>query len=86
MNALAFLLATAVALALTHVVMSALRRLGDDDVPLLALVVVVAGIVAAIELAMRAWFPAAHTEFGRFVPLIAAACLLVRRRAPVPTR
>lgn len=76
MNGIVFCLATVVALLLTQVVVSALRRLTGADVHIAARLVVVAAIVAAIDLALRAGFPTAHADVGRFVPLIAAACLL----------
>lgn len=46
-------------------------------------VLLVASLVAMIEMAMNAWFNALHARLGLFLPLIAGHCLLIlRAQAP----
>src|SRR5688500_8657295 len=78
-NALGLGLATLVALTITNLVVSLLRRAVETEVRLPSYIVVIAAVVTAIELAMHAWFPALHRAIGLFVPLIVTNCAVLAR-------
>jgi Na+-translocating ferredoxin:NAD+ oxidoreductase subunit E len=85
-NALGLGIATLVALTVTNAAVSSLRRLTGRDVRIPAFVMIIAAVVTAIELAMRAWFPALHGVLGLFIPLIATNCALMGRAEAFASR
>jgi electron transport complex protein RnfE len=85
-NALGLGVATLLALVLTNTAVSSLRRFTGRDVRIPAFVMVIAAVVTAIELAMRAWFPALHGVLGLFIPLIATNCALMGRAEAFASR
>ena len=78
-NALGLGVATVLALTATNVAISALRRFVDADVRIPSYIVVIAAVVTAIELAMRAWLPGLYAAVGLFVPLIVTNCAVLGR-------
>lgn len=85
-SALGLGVATLVALTATGTLVSALRRLAGHELRLPAYALIVASVVTAIELAMRAAAPALHAALGLFVPLIATNCILMVRAERFATR
>lgn len=85
-NALGLGLATVLALTLTNAAVAALRRLTRRDVRIPAFVMVIAAVVTAIELGLRAWFPALHAVLGLFIPLITTNCALMGRTEAFASR
>ena len=85
-NALGLGLATVLALTATNTVVAAIRRLTRRDVRIPAFIMVIAAVVTAIELAMRAWLPALHAVLGLFIPLIVTNCALMGRAEAFASR
>ena len=78
-SALGLGLATVLALTATNACIAALRRFTGRDVRIPVFVTVIACVVTAIELAMRAWLPALNGVLGLFIPLIVTNCALLGR-------
>jgi electron transport complex protein RnfE len=85
-NALGLGLATVIALTLTNTVVASLRGAVLDAVRIPAYIVVIAAVVTAIELAMRAWLPVLHAAVGLFVPLIVTNCAVLGRAEAYASR
>jgi electron transport complex protein RnfE len=85
-NALGLGLATMLALACTNLAVSGLRRLTAREVRIPAFVMIIAAVVTAIELAMRAWLPALHGVLGLFIPLIVTNCAIMGRAEAFASR
>lgn len=85
-NALGLGLATVLALTLTNTAVAALRRVTGHDVRIPAFVMIIAAVVTAIELAMRAFLPGLHAVLGLFIPLIATNCALMGRAEAFASR
>lgn len=85
-NALALGLATLIALSATAASVSALRGLLDRPIRLPGFLLLIAGIVTAIELLMHAWLPALHAVLGLFLPLIVTNCALLGRAEAFASR
>ncbi|MFT3806682.1 electron transport complex subunit RsxE [Arenimonas sp.] len=86
LNALGLGLATLLALVLTNLAVASIRRLTHRDVRIPIFATVIAAVVTAIELAMRAWLPELHAVIGLFVPLIASNCALLGRAEAFASR
>ena len=78
-NALGLGLATVVALTLTNAAVASLRRVTRRDVRIPAFVMIIAAVVTAIELSLRAWLPQLYQVLGLFVPLIVTNCAIMGR-------
>lgn len=78
-NALGLGLATVLALTLTNAAVASLRRITRRDVRIPAFVMIIAAVVTAIELSLRAWLPQLYQVLGLFVPLIVTNCAIMGR-------
>lgn len=85
-NALGLGLATVLALTATNAVVAAIRRATRRDVRIPAFILVIAAVVTAIELSMRAFLPALHAVLGLFIPLIVTNCALMGRAEAFASR
>jgi len=85
-NALGLGLATLLAVTATNTVISLLRHLSGREVRIPAFVMVIAAVVTAIELAIRAWLPGLHAVLGLFIPLIVTNCALMGRAEAFASR
>lgn len=85
-SALGLGLATVLALTCTNAAVAALRRATGRDVRIPVFVLVIACVVTAIELAMRAFLPALHGVLGLFIPLIVTNCALLGRAEAFASR
>lgn len=90
-NGLALGLATAVVLACSNLAVSLTRRWLRPEIRIPAIVLVIASLVTAVELAMSAWFHGLYRVLGIFVPLIVTNCTILARaevfasrNAPLP--
>mgnify|MGYP002781298011 CR=1 FL=1 len=79
-------LATVLALTSTNAAVTAIRRSTGRDVRIPVFVTVIACVVTAIELAMRAYLPALHGVLGLFIPLIVTNCALLGRAEAFASR
>jgi Na+-translocating ferredoxin:NAD+ oxidoreductase subunit E len=85
-HALGLGLATVLALASTAAVIAALRRWIPGEIRLPSFLLLIAGIVTAIELLMHAFLPALHAVLGLFLPLIVTNCALLGRAEAFASR
>ena len=85
-SALGLGLATVLALTCTNAAVAALRRATGRDVRIPVFITVIACVVTAIELAMRAFLPALHAALGLFIPLIVTNCALLARAEAFASR
>ncbi|GAB3728552.1 electron transport complex subunit E [Silanimonas algicola] len=85
-SALGLGLATMLALTATNAAIAALRGVTGRDVRIPVFVTVIACVVTAIELAIRAWLPALHGVLGLFIPLIVTNCALLGRAEAFASR
>lgn len=85
-NALGLGLATLLALVATSSAVAGVRRLTRRDVRIPAFVMIIAAVVTAIELGIRAWLPALHAVLGLFIPLIVTNCALMGRAEAFASR
>ncbi|HEX5755994.1 MAG TPA: electron transport complex subunit RsxE [Arenimonas sp.] len=85
-NALGLGLATLLALVATSAAVASVRRLTRRDVRIPAFVMIIAAVVTAIELSLRAWLPALHAVLGLFIPLIVTNCALMGRAEAFASR
>lgn len=85
-NALGLGLASLLALTLTNTVVASLRRLSRRDVRIPAFVTIIAAVVSAIELSLRAWLPELYLVLGLFVPLIVTNCAIMGRAEAFASR
>lgn len=70
--------ATAVLLG-SNVVISLLRRLIPSKVRIPAFIVIIAGFVTLIDMALKAYFPELSKSLGLFIPLIVVNCIILAR-------
>jgi Na+-translocating ferredoxin:NAD+ oxidoreductase subunit E len=85
-NALGLGLATMTALILTNTGVAAVRRFTEHDVRIPVFVTIIAAVVTAIELAIRAMLPELHAAIGLFLPLIVSNCALLGRAEAFASR
>lgn len=85
-NALGLGLASLLALTITNTVVASLRRLSRRDVRIPAFVTIIASVVTAIELSLRAWLPELYQVLGLFVPLIVTNCAIMGRAEAFASR
>jgi electron transport complex protein RnfE len=85
-NALGLGLATVLALTCTNAAVASLRHVTGRDVRIPAFVAIIAAVVTAIELAMRACLPGLHAVLGLFIPLIVTNCALMGRAEAFASR
>src|SRR3546814_8076626 len=79
-------LASLLALTITNTVVASLRRLSRRDVRIPAFVTIIASVVTAIELSLRAWLPELYQVLGLFVPLIVTNCAIMGRAEAFASR
>ena len=85
-TALALGVATLVALTLTNIGVSSIRRITNRDLRIPVFVMVIATVVTTIELAIRAALPELHAAIGIFLPLIVSNCALMGRAEAFASR
>jgi len=78
-NAVGLGLATTLVLLVSNVAISLIRNLVRPEVRIPVFVVVIACVVTAVELAMRAFLPGLYTVLGIFIPLIVTNCCVIGR-------
>ncbi len=78
-NGLGMGLATALVLASSNTLISAVRHVIRPDVRIPVYVLVIASLVTIIDLLMNAYLPALHKSLGIFIPLIVVNCTVIGR-------
>ncbi len=78
-NGLGLGVATLLVITITTLLVSLFRRLIPSDARIVFFVLVIASLVTAVELVMKAYFPDLFHNLGIFVPLILCNCAILGR-------
>ena len=79
LNGMSMGLATMVVLIAANMVISAIARFIPDKVHIPCYIVVIAGFVTIVQLALKAYLPAIDVALGLFIPLIVVNCIVLGR-------
>ena len=72
-------IATMFVLIMSNIVISLIKNLIPDKVPIPAFIVVIASFVTVIQLLMEAYVPSLYETLGVFIPLIVVNCIILGR-------
>ena len=72
-------LSVLIILTCCNVVISAIRKIIPGEIRLAIFVVVIAGFVTIVDLALQAFVPALSAALGVFIPLIVVNCIIIGR-------
>ena len=78
-NGLYMGLTTTVVLAMSNLVISALRKLIPDKVRIPSYIVIVATLVTIVQLLLEAYLPLVNELLGIYIPLIVVNCIILGR-------
>lgn len=78
-NGIGLGLATAMTLAISNGLVSSIRHWVKPEIRIPVFVVIIACVVTAIELAMKAYFHELYVVLGIFIPLIVTNCVVIAR-------
>lgn len=78
-NGLGMGLATAFVLAMSNLVVAAVKDFIPDKVRIPAFIVIIATFVTVVEMTMQAYVPAVFDALGIFIPLIVVNCIVLGR-------
>ena len=78
-NGLGMGLSTMVVLALSNLLISALRKIIPDKVRIPAYIVIIATFVTIIDMLLNAYLPSLAEQLGIFIPLIVVNCIILAR-------
>ena len=78
-NALGMGAAVIVVLAFSNLFISLLRKIIPGEVRIASYIVIISGFVTAVELIIKAYFPAIDAALGLFIPLIVVNCIILAR-------
>lgn len=79
MNGLGMGLTTTVILAMSNLMISALRKIIPNGVRMPAFIVVVASFVTIVQFLLQAYVPFLYDSLGIYIPLIVVNCIILRR-------
>ena len=80
MNGLGMGLTTTVILAMSNLMISALRKVIPNGVRMPAFIVVVASFVTIVQFLLQAYVPSLYQSLGIYIPLIVVNCIILGRR------
>lgn len=66
-------------LILSNLLISILRKFIPKQVRIASYIVIISGFVTAVELLIKAYFPALNSSLGLFIPLIVVNCIILAR-------
>ena len=78
-NAVGMGLSFTVVLIFSNLFISLLRKIIPSQVRIAAFIVIISGFVTAVELIIKAYFPAIDSSLGLFIPLIVVNCIILAR-------
>ena len=78
-NGIGMGLAVTIILTCSNILISALRKVIPNEVRIAAYIVIIAGFVTIVDLALQAFVPALSSSLGVFIPLIVANCIILGR-------
>ncbi len=79
MNGLGMGLTTAAVLALSNIMISALRKIIPNRVRIPAFIVIIASFVTVVQLLLEAYLPSLNEALGVYIPLIVVNCIILGR-------
>ena len=79
MNGLGMGVSVLIILTASNVVISAIRKIVPDKIRIAMFIVVIAGFVTCVDLALKAFVPAIAESLGVFIPLIVVNCIILGR-------
>lgn len=79
MNGLGMGLTTMVVLALSNMIISALRNIIPDKVRIPAFIVIIASFVTVMQLLLQGFLPSLYDSLGIYIPLIVVNCIILGR-------
>ena len=78
-NAVGMGVSVLLVLTVSNIVISLLRKLTPDEIRIPVYIVVIATLVKAVELLIKAYAPAIDAALGVFIPLIVVNCIILGR-------
>lgn len=78
-NALGMGVSVIIILTLSNIIISMIRNITPDEIRIPVYIVVIATLVKAIELLIKAYAPAVDAALGVFIPLIVVNCIILGR-------
>ncbi len=78
-NGLGMGAAVTIILICSNVLISALRKVIPSQIRIAAYIVIIAGFVTIVDLALQAFIPALAESLGVFIPLIVVNCIILGR-------
>lgn len=78
-NALGMGVAVMVVLMCSNLFISLVRKLIPAQIRIASFIVIISGFVTAVELVIKAFFPAIDAALGLFIPLIVVNCIILAR-------
>ena len=79
MNGLGMGVSVMIILTLSNIVISAIRKVVPDKIRIAMFIVVIAGFVTCVDLALQAFLPDVAESLGVFIPLIVVNCIILGR-------
>lgn len=78
-NSIGMGLSTTVVLVASNIIISLIRNFIPNKVRIAAYIIVIAGCVTAVEMALKAFVPEISKSLGIFIPLIVVNCIILGR-------
>ena len=78
-NGIGMGLAVTIILTCSNILISALRKVIPSEIRIAAYIVIIAGFVTIVDLAIQAFLPDLATSLGVFIPLIVVNCIILGR-------
>ena len=78
-NGLGMGVSVLVVLALSNILIAALRKIIPNNIRIACFIVVIAGFVTIVDLILQAFIPALSESLGLFIPLIVVNCIILGR-------
>mgnify|MGYP001242968924 CR=1 FL=1 len=78
-NAVGMGVSVLLVLTVSNIVISMLRKITPDEIRIPVYIVVIATLVKAVELLIKAYAPAIDAALGVFIPLIVVNCIILGR-------
>ena len=78
-NGIGMGLAVTIILTCSNILISALRKVIPNEIRIAAYIVIIAGFVTIVDLAIQAFVPALSSSLGVFIPLIVVNCIILGR-------
>lgn len=78
-NALGMGAAVTAVLTFSNLFISLIRKIIPNQIRIASYIVIISGFVTAVELIIKAYFPALDASLGIFIPLIVVNCIILAR-------